>query len=82
MEIYGTFRQKVGIYPLDVIQQLKTDFLGDDHRWIATKEHYKVIMKSESAGTHSYDKEVRILTEEEVKYWDALVTVEEFLRNN
>jgi hypothetical protein len=81
MEIYARIVQKVQVDPLDVIEKLKTDFLGDYHRWVRQENDKYFIMGEQSAGQHSYDTEIREITKEEKKYFEALDVVERYLKS-
>ena len=80
MEIYATIRQKVEIDPIQVVERLKQNFLGDSKRWVRLIDGQYFIEQERSAGSHSYDEIVRELNEKELKYYEALVIVENFLK--
>jgi hypothetical protein len=79
MEIYGNLRHEVEIDPIEVIKKLKTRFLGDSFRWVEEKNNKWFIMGTQSAGTHSFDIEIKEITKEELEYFEALRTVEKTL---
>lgn len=78
MEIFATITQKVNIDPLDVIKELSV--LPDGGEWVALNEQGDPVMYEEvSAGQHSYDKPIRVLTKEEYEVYLAKETLIKFL---
>jgi len=80
MEIYATYSEKVIIEPLEVIEKLKEEFLGSTRNWVEEKKGKYILMTEESLGSHSSDTEIRTLKKKEWEYYQALITIENFLR--
>lgn len=76
MEIYATLRHKMDINPLDVIEKLKNGFLEDHNRWIEDKDGKFYIMGD---CYHNSSEIIREISEDDVKYFDALKTIEKYL---
>ena len=79
MEIYASFRQKVGINPIDVIEKLKDDFFGDHNRWIGKEDEKWCIIGN---AYHNSTKVIREITDQEKEYFDALKVVEKYINEN
>lgn len=77
MEIYATLRHKMDIDPLDVIEKLKTEFLGDHGRWIEKEGHKFCIMRD---CYHNSTEVVREISAEEMVYFDSLTIIQNYLK--
>lgn len=76
MEIYGNFKQKVNVDPIDVIEELKHQFLGDHLRWVCKNDDKWVI---EGRCYHNSAEVIREITDSEKEYFDALKVVRKYL---
>ena len=77
MEIFATIIQKVNIDPLEVIKKLHV--LPDGGEFVKIEDGKPVVYEEVSAGQHSYDNPIRVLTKEEYEVYLAKETLIKFL---
>lgn len=77
MEIFATITQKVIVDPLEVIKKLNV--LPDGGEWVKIQDGKPVIYEEVSAGQHSIDNAIRVLTKEEYEVYLAKETLIKFL---
>lgn len=68
MKIHATTNQIVEIDPLDVLKNINIIHAGD---WIVERGEKLIQMTKESAGQHSYDREVGEVSEETYELYKA-----------
>jgi hypothetical protein len=78
MKIYADLRHEVHIDPIDVIEKLKTGFLGDHHRWVEKKDDKFYVMGD---CYHNSTEIIKEITAEDIEYLDALEIIEKYLKN-
>lgn len=78
MEIFATITQKVHIDPLDVLKNLNV--LPENGEWVRLNEQgVPILYMEQSAGQHSFDRPIRVLTKEEYEVYLAHKTLIKFL---
>lgn len=79
MKVYGDFRQKVDIDPIDVLEKLIEDETGYE-RWVFEEDGEYFVGWSESAGPHSYDQK-EVITKEKYDQVIRLKASLKYLKN-
>lgn len=69
MEVFATITQKVNIDPLDVIKKLNV--LPDGGEFVKIENGQPVLYEEVSAGQHSIDNPIRVLTPAEYEVYQA-----------
>jgi hypothetical protein len=77
MKVYADLRHEVHIDPLDVIEKLKIDLLGDHRRWVEKKDDKFYVMGD---CYHNSTEIIKEITEEDVAFLDSLEIIEKYLR--
>ena len=78
MKIYVNLRQEATINPLDVIDKLKEDALGDRRDWFFERDGKYYHGFENGGGSHSWDDEKEI-TKELYNYLVSLDSVKKYL---
>lgn len=79
MKVWVATSHEVNIDPLNIVKDINV--LPDGGEWIKIEDGQPVIYEEISAGSHSFDKKIRVLTDEEYKVYLAKETLINFLKS-
>lgn len=79
MKVHANIRQEVEVNPIDVIQELINEELGNWRNWIFERDGNYYIGFEVSMGQHSMDDETGI-TKEKYDYIKSLEQIKEYLQ--